>query len=95
MHEGRSAAEQLDEIVAAVAANPSIEAKRSIGMVSDAIGPSGFLDGPGDARKEADVVAEAGPAFGKGGEEGEVLAHKALGARSYNEVLAVCDVGGG
>jgi hypothetical protein len=48
MHEGRSAAEQLDELVAAVAANPSIEAKRSIGMVSDAIGPSGFLEGPGD-----------------------------------------------
>ena len=45
---GIGAAEQLDELVAAVAANPSIEAKRSIGMVSDAIGPSGFLQGPGD-----------------------------------------------
>ena len=43
-----SVCELLDELVASVAANPAIAAKRSIGMVSDAIGPSGFLQGPGD-----------------------------------------------
>jgi hypothetical protein len=45
---GSSVSELLDELVASVAANPAIAAKRSIGMVSDAIGPSGFLQGPGD-----------------------------------------------
>lgn len=39
---------QLDELVASVADNPAIAAKRSIGMVSESIGPSGFLQGPGD-----------------------------------------------
>ncbi|MSO27020.1 MAG: hypothetical protein EXQ60_03010 [Candidatus Nanopelagicales bacterium] len=48
MQQERGVADQLDELVAAVAANPSIAAKRSIGMVSEAIGPSGFLEGPGD-----------------------------------------------
>ncbi len=48
MQQERGVAEQLDELVAAVAANPSIAAKRSIGLVSEAIGPSGFLEGPGD-----------------------------------------------
>ncbi len=48
MQQERGIAEQLDELVAAVATNPSIAAKRSIGLVSEAIGPSGFLEGPGD-----------------------------------------------
>lgn len=48
MHDARSILEQLDELVASVAANPAIAAKRSIGMVSDSIGPSGFFEGPGD-----------------------------------------------
>ena len=48
MLDGSGVLGQLDELVASVAANPSIAAKRSIGMVSDAIGPSGFLQGPGD-----------------------------------------------
>jgi selenophosphate synthetase-related protein len=41
-------ATQLDEVVAAVAANPSIGAKRSIGLVSEVLGATGWLDGPGD-----------------------------------------------
>jgi selenophosphate synthetase-related protein len=40
--------EELSRIVAAVAANPSIAAKRSIGMISEVLAPSGWLSGPGD-----------------------------------------------
>ena len=39
---------ELDEVVAAVAANPSIAAKRAIGLVSEVLGPAGWVDGPGD-----------------------------------------------
>ena len=40
--------EQFDEVVAAVAANPSIAAKRAIGLVSEVFGAVGWVDGPGD-----------------------------------------------
>jgi uncharacterized protein len=43
-----SVADQLDEVVAAVRANPSVAAKRAIGLVSEVLGASGWLDGPGD-----------------------------------------------
>jgi selenophosphate synthetase-related protein len=39
---------ELDEVVAAVRANPSLAAKRTIGLVSDVLGEHGWLDGPGD-----------------------------------------------
>jgi selenophosphate synthetase-related protein len=48
MENGSSVGTQLDELIAAIAANPAIAAKRSIGLVSEAIGPSGFVQGPGD-----------------------------------------------
>jgi selenophosphate synthetase-related protein len=38
----------LDAVVAAVAANPSIAAKRAIGLVAEVLGPTGWVDGPGD-----------------------------------------------
>jgi selenophosphate synthetase-related protein len=38
----------LEETAAAVAANPSIAAKRSIALVSEVLGDVGWLDGPGD-----------------------------------------------
>src|SRR5690242_12226302 len=44
----RSAADQLREVATAVAANPSIAAKRSIALVSDVFGEVGWVDGPGD-----------------------------------------------
>ena len=44
----RSAADQLGEVAAAVATNPSIAAKRSIALVSDVFGEVGWVDGPGD-----------------------------------------------
>jgi uncharacterized protein len=40
--------DELDEVVAAVRANPSVAAKRAIGLVSDVLGEQGWLDGPGD-----------------------------------------------
>ena len=43
-----SAADQLDEVVAAVAGNPSIAGKRAIGLVSEVFGAMGWIDGPGD-----------------------------------------------
>ncbi|GAA1791046.1 hypothetical protein HC028_00715 [Planosporangium flavigriseum] len=43
-----SAIEQFDEVVAAVLNNPSIAAKRTIGLVSEVLGAVGWLDGPGD-----------------------------------------------
>ena len=39
---------ELDEVVAAVRSNPSVAAKRAIGLVSDVLGDHGWLDGPGD-----------------------------------------------
>jgi uncharacterized protein len=39
---------ELDEVAAAVATNPSIAAKRSIGLVTEVLGEVGWLDGPGD-----------------------------------------------
>src|SRR5215813_8125431 len=44
----RSTADQLDEVAAAVAANPSIAAKRSIALVSDVLGEVGWVGEPGD-----------------------------------------------
>jgi selenophosphate synthetase-related protein len=44
----RSAAEQFDEVVAAVRQNPSIAAKRAIGLVSEVLGAARWVDGPGD-----------------------------------------------
>ena len=44
----RSAAEQFDEVVTAVRQNPSIVAKRAIGLVSEVLGAAGWVDGPGD-----------------------------------------------
>jgi selenophosphate synthetase-related protein len=46
---------ELDEVVAAVAANTSIAAKRSIGLVSDVLGPTGWVAGPGDDGAALDV----------------------------------------
>ncbi len=43
-----TARQQLDHVVEAVARSESIAAKRKIGLISDAIGPSGFVEGPGD-----------------------------------------------
>jgi selenophosphate synthetase-related protein len=40
--------DRLDEVVAAVRSNPSVAAKRAIGLVSDVLGGSGWVDGPGD-----------------------------------------------
>jgi selenophosphate synthetase-related protein len=40
--------DQLDEVVAAVRNNPSVAAKRAIGLVTEVLGASGWLDGPGD-----------------------------------------------
>lgn len=40
--------DDLDDVVAAVAANPSIAAKRAIGLVSEVLGPSSWVTGPGD-----------------------------------------------
>jgi uncharacterized protein len=44
----RTAGEQLDDVVVAVANNPSIAAKRSIGLVSEVLGEVGWVSGPGD-----------------------------------------------
>lgn len=44
----RTAAEQLDEVLAAVAANPAIPAKRAIGLVGEVLGAGSWLTGPGD-----------------------------------------------
>lgn len=41
-------AEGLERIAAAVAANPSITSKRSIGLISDVLPPGDWLRGPGD-----------------------------------------------
>jgi selenophosphate synthetase-related protein len=43
-----TARQQLDEVAAAVAGNSAIAAKREIGLVSEALGSSGFVEGPGD-----------------------------------------------
>lgn len=44
----RTAAAQLDEVLAAVAGNPSIAAKRAIGLVGEVLGAGSWLTGPGD-----------------------------------------------
>ena len=46
---------ELDEVVAAVRSNPSVAAKRAIGLVSDVLGDHGWLDGPGDDGAALDV----------------------------------------
>lgn len=43
-----SAAQRLDEILQGVLANPAIAAKRDIQLVSDILGESGWIEGPGD-----------------------------------------------
>ena len=48
MNESRTPREQLDEVISAVAQNPSIAAKREIGLVSEVLGSSGWVTGPGD-----------------------------------------------
>jgi selenophosphate synthetase-related protein len=40
--------EEFDAVVAAIAANPSIAAKRDIGLVSEVLGAAEWLSGPGD-----------------------------------------------
>lgn len=52
-----SAAQLLDEIAQAVLSNPSIAAKRDIRLVSDVLGESGWVEGPGD---DGAVVSVAG-----------------------------------
>ncbi len=47
--------DQLGEVVDAVAHNPSIAAKRAIGLVSDVLGAAGWVDGPGDDGAAVDV----------------------------------------
>jgi selenophosphate synthetase-related protein len=42
------AADELDAVVEAVAANPAIAAKRAIALVREVLGPSGWVAGPGD-----------------------------------------------
>lgn len=46
---------ELDEVVAAVAGNPAMLAKRSIGLVSEVLGASGWVGGPGDDGAAVDV----------------------------------------
>ncbi|WP_431898469.1 AIR synthase related protein [Nonomuraea sp. bgisy101] len=46
---------ELDDVVAAVAASPAIRAKRSIGLVSEVLGASGWVEGPGDDGAAVDV----------------------------------------
>jgi selenophosphate synthetase-related protein len=55
MTSSRSVGEQLDEVVSAVANNPSIAAKRAIGLVSEVLGAVGWLNGPGDDGAAVDV----------------------------------------
>jgi selenophosphate synthetase-related protein len=42
------ASDRLDEVAHAVRTNPSIAAKRDIRLVSDVLGQSGWVEGPGD-----------------------------------------------
>ncbi|WP_113703504.1 AIR synthase related protein [Nonomuraea lactucae] len=46
---------ELDDVIAAVASSPAIQAKRSIGLVSEVLGASGWVDGPGDDGAAVDV----------------------------------------
>jgi selenophosphate synthetase-related protein len=43
-----SGVERLDELARAVSQNPSIAAKRDIKLVTDVLGESGWVEGPGD-----------------------------------------------
>lgn len=51
----RSPREQLDEVVRAVAENSSIASKRDIGLVSESLGASGWVQGPGDDGAAVDI----------------------------------------
>jgi selenophosphate synthetase-related protein len=62
---GRPMVDQLDEVVEAVAHNPSIAAKRAIGLVSDVLGAAGWLDGPGDDGAAVDVQGQTVIACGE------------------------------
>jgi selenophosphate synthetase-related protein len=57
--------DQLDEVVEAVAHNPSIAAKRAIGLVSDVLGAAGWLDGPGDDGATVDAQGQTVIACGE------------------------------
>ncbi|MFI6597309.1 AIR synthase related protein [Nonomuraea sp. NPDC050536] len=46
---------ELDDVIAAVTNSPAITAKRSIGLVSEVLGPSGWVEGPGDDGAALDV----------------------------------------
>ncbi|MGV9306604.1 AIR synthase related protein [Nonomuraea sp. NPDC003727] len=46
---------ELDDVIAAVATSPAIHAKRAIGLVSEVLGASGWVDGPGDDGAAVDV----------------------------------------
>ncbi|WP_214324984.1 AIR synthase related protein [Nonomuraea sediminis] len=46
---------ELDEVIAAVTSSPAITAKRSIGLVSEVLGASGWVEGPGDDGAAVDV----------------------------------------
>jgi selenophosphate synthetase-related protein len=60
-----SVAEQLDEVVAAVAGNPLIAAKRAIGLVSEVFGGVGWIDGPGDDGAAVDAGGQTVIACGE------------------------------
>jgi uncharacterized protein len=57
--------DQLDEVVDAVARNPSIAAKRSIGLVSEVLGAAGWVDGPGDDGAAVDIGGQTVIACGE------------------------------
>src|SRR5205823_13871490 len=57
--------DQLDEVVDAVVRNPSIAAKRAIGLVSDVLGTAGWVDGPGDDGAAVDVEGKTVIACGE------------------------------
>ncbi|MFF5207283.1 AIR synthase related protein [Streptosporangium sp. NPDC000396] len=46
---------ELDDVIAAVMNSPAITAKRSIGLVSEVLGASGWIDGPGDDGAAVDI----------------------------------------
>ena len=48
MHRHPSPLEQLDDVAHAVRSNPSLAAKREIGLVTEVFGDSGWVEGPGD-----------------------------------------------
>lgn len=56
---------ELDDVVAAVANSPAILAKRSIGLVSEVLGASGWVEGPGDDGAAVDVAGHTVIACGE------------------------------